>query len=183
MTCSAGRTSRRVAALGLADLAILTGYPMTPATLRCTTHGPLPTALHSSITPAGPHTWYWARPLAGAEDLPGAREVEGMDLPGVPVSRHWPPGSSRISSAAVSGEAQRAERLARAWSGSTAAVGVQRRPPGDEQPLSDPQFGQPVGRQSHHRALGGCQALPAELRPLARAPGCRAGHWRGSAPR
>src|SRR6516165_557158 len=27
-------------------------------------------------------------PLAGAEDLPGAREVEGVDLPGMAVHRH-----------------------------------------------------------------------------------------------
>ena len=43
-------------------------------------------------------------------------------------------------------------------------------PPRDEQPLADLRVRQPVGHQGGHRPFGRCQALRAELRPLARAP-------------
>ncbi len=54
-----------------------------------------------------------ADPLPGAEYLPGARDVEGVDLPGVPVRRHTGPRlEPHQLGPAVSGEAKRAERLA-----------------------------------------------------------------------
>jgi hypothetical protein len=65
--------------------------------------------------------------LAGAEDLPGTSEVEGMDLAGMAMHRH---GAAWLEphrlGPAVRCDAQRAERVARRGRDPWHAVGVQR---------------------------------------------------------
>jgi hypothetical protein len=87
-------------------------------------HRPLPTRRRS--LPAR-HVVTGPDPLAGAQDLPGTSEVEGMDLAGMAVQRH---GAAWLElhqlGPAVRSEAQRAERLARPGRDPCHAVGVQR---------------------------------------------------------
>src|SRR6516162_5457081 len=100
---------------------------MTPATLMCTTWP----VTDRSPPVDGPCRLVYVvtrpDPLAGAQDLPGTSEVEGMDLAGMAVQRH---DGARLEphqlGPAVRSEAQRAERLARPGRDPWHAVGVQR---------------------------------------------------------
>src|SRR5262249_61938048 len=101
---------------------------MTPATLMWMTHGSSPTAAHPVDGPGRlVHVVPGPDPLTGAEDLPGARQVEGMDITGVTMQRN---GAARLEPhqlrPAARCKTQRAECLPRSGPNPGQAAGVAR---------------------------------------------------------